>query len=298
METELWPNLIHACRTYNVPVIIANARLSERSYRGYQRFSALTVPMLKAVTAIAAQHKPDGERFLKLGVKKQNLNVTGSIKFDIQHPVELKAQIERWKQTIQSRPTWIAASTHPGEEEIILSAHQQVLTHTPNALLILVPRHIERADKISELIQRQSLSFSRRTQTQHISLDKQVFLVDTLGELMLFYGLSDIAFIGNSLNQGGGHNPIEPASFAKPIITGDRYVNFKTIFDAMKHQQAVIVVDSEQALTERLLELLSSTSLCANYGQNAVDFYKQQQGALERLFQWIETLTLPNISKK
>lgn len=199
METELWPNLIHACHAKRVPVIVANARLSERSYRGYQRFSSLTLPMLSAISGIAAQHEPDGERFAKLGVAPERLKVTGSIKFDIARDEQLDRNIRLWKSAITGRPTWIAASTHPGEDEQVLAAHKEILAKIPNALLLLVPRHIERADKIVSLINQQGFEYSRRSTDTDITANSQVFLVDTLGELMLFYGISDAAFIGNSL---------------------------------------------------------------------------------------------------
>ncbi|MBU2864120.1 lipid IV(A) 3-deoxy-D-manno-octulosonic acid transferase [Reinekea forsetii] len=291
METELWPNLIHACYAEQVPVIVANARLSERSFRGYRRFSALTQPMLQRISGIAAQHAPDAERFARLGVHSKCLQVTGSIKFDIAPNDALQADIKRWKQSLNGRPTWTAASTHPGEEAILLEVHQHIVKQIPNALLLLVPRHIERSDKISELIRQQGFQFSKRSVDTHCSDRDSVFLVDTLGELMLFYGIADAAFIGNSLNNGGGHNPIEPASLAVPVISGNSYVNFQTIFDAMKLDNAAIIVDTPEQLTQRILGLFKSRDLRDTFGQKAFQFYQQQQGALGRLITWVEVLT-------
>jgi 3-deoxy-D-manno-octulosonic-acid transferase len=298
METELWPNLIHACHAERVPVIVANARLSERSYRGYQRFSSLTLPMLSAISGIAAQHEPDGERFAKLGVAPERLKVTGSIKFDIARDEQLDRNIRLWKTAIAGRPTWIAASTHPGEDEQVLAAHKKILAKIPNALLLLVPRHIERADKIVNLINQQGFEYSRRSTDINITANSQVFLVDTLGELMLFYGISVAAFIGNSLNNGGGHNPIEPASLSVPVISGNSYVNFQTIFDAMHHDNAVIIIDSVEALTQRITGLLKSKDLRDTYGQKAFEFYQHQQGALKRLIKWIEQIALISTSRQ
>lgn len=298
METELWPNLIHACHAELVPVIVANARLSERSFRGYQRFSSITVPMLSKISGIAAQHEPDGNRFAKLGVKPEHLKVTGSIKFDIERDAQLDNNIQQWKTTLAGRPTWIAASTHPGEDEQVLAAHKEIVSKIPNALLLLVPRHIERADKIANLIRQQGFEYSQRSTDVNITDSSQVFLVNTLGELMLFYGIADAAFIGNSLNNGGGHNPIEPAALSIPVITGNSYVNFQTIFDAMRHDNAVVVIDSPEALAQRVTGLFKSKDLRDTLGQKAFEFYQQQQGALKRLVQWIELLTHANTPKQ
>jgi 3-deoxy-D-manno-octulosonic-acid transferase len=290
METELWPNLIHACRRAEVPVLLANARLSEKSQLGYQRLSALARPMLNSLTGIAAQHMPDADRFASLGVDERKLQVTGSIKFDIKLDVQANKLSKQLLRAIGTRPIWIAASTHEGEDELLLKAHSKLKVKLPDALLILVPRHPERADRIGGLLYKQHFQFARRSLDQVPNADQSVFLIDTLGELMTFFGLAQAAFIGNSFNGGGGHNPIEPASLAVPVLIGPTYTNFQTIVEAMRAEQAVVVVQSVDELRDRLLGLLQSKDLRDTYGQRAYLFYQQQQGALKRLLTWIENL--------
>lgn len=290
METELWPNLIRACSEAKVPTLVANARLSKKSARGYQRLATLTQPMLQSISGIAAQYNADGERFTALGVTGQQLQITGSIKFDIDVSSALQRQVTVMRRKVGSRPIWIAASTHPGEDEQVLALHSQLLAQMPDVLLLLVPRHPERADRIAGLLQRQHFQFSRRTQQTSPAMGDSVFLVDTLGEMMLFFGLADVAFIGNTLNNGGGHNPIEPAALAKPVIVGPSFFNFQTIIDAMRAEHAVVIADTPAEQFQRIKGLLQSKDLRDTYGQRAYLFYQQQQGALTRLFGWVEEL--------
>lgn len=291
METELWPNLIRACDDEQVPTLIANARLSEKSARGYRRLAPLTQPMLQSITGIAAQYSADGDRFRSLGARAQQLQITGSIKFDIDVDVALQRQVQVMRRTIGSRPVWIAASTHVGEDESVLALHSRLLAVMPDALLLLVPRHPERADRLAGLLQKQHFQFSRRMVRTTPAQGDSVFLVDTLGEMMLFFGVSDVAFIGNTLNGGGGHNPIEPAAMAKPVIVGPSFFNFQSIIEAMRAEHAVVIADTPEEQFQRIKGLLQSKDLRDTYGQRAYVFYQQQQGALTRLFGWIEELT-------
>ncbi|TXR51433.1 lipid IV(A) 3-deoxy-D-manno-octulosonic acid transferase [Reinekea thalattae] len=291
IETELWPNLIHACHKQQVPVLLANARLSEKSKKGYQRFSALTEPMLNKLTAIAAQHTPDANRFIELGFDEKKLQVTGSIKFDISLDPEAALETKKLKQQLGNRPIWIAASTHVGEEEQLIAIQAKLRVKIPDVLMILVPRHPERADAVGGLLYNNHLEFARRSHEQIPSADQSVFLIDTLGEMMTFFGLADAAFIGNTLLEtGGGHNPVEPAALAKPVLMGEHYVNFQSIVEAMHSEQAVIITHGNEDLLSRLTGLLQSKDLRDTYGQRAYLFHQKQQGALKRLISWIETL--------
>lgn len=293
METELWPNLIHACAKTNTPVLLANARLSEKSNTGYQKFSALTLPMLNALTGIAAQHSPDADRFAQLGISDKKIQITGSIKFDIKVDAQTTKASHDLRKQMGARPIWVAASTHEGEEEQLLKAHALLKIKLPDALLVLVPRHPERADRIAGLLHKHHLGFARRSLKQIPKQADSVFLVDTLGELMTFFDLADAAFIGNTLNQGGGHNPIEPAALATPVVMGPSCFNFQSIVDAMRAEQAVIIVQDENELKDRIAGLLQSKDLGDTYGQRAYLFFQQQQGALKRLMAWIEDLLQP-----
>jgi 3-deoxy-D-manno-octulosonic-acid transferase len=291
METELWPNLIKACHENDVPVMVANARLSEKSKLGYQKLSSLTRPMLNRLTGIAAQHTPDANRFAELGIDDRKIQVTGSIKFDINVDKKTTAASNTLRQQMGLRPIWIAASTHEGEDEKLLRVHAKLKIKLPNALLILVPRHPERADRLAGLLYKEHFQFARRSQNEVPNTNHSVYLIDTLGEMMVFFDLAQAAVIGNTFNQGGGHNPIEPAALAKPVITGPSFFNFQTIIEAMRAEQSIVIVQDEDELKNRLLGLLQSKDLRDTYGQRAYLFFQQQQGALKRLMTWIEDIT-------
>lgn len=297
METELWPNLVLACDAHKVPVVVANARLSEKSKQGYHKARALIGPVLKKLTAIAAQHTPDADRFVELGVDERKIQVTGSVKFDIKVDQESINSAKKLRAEMGRRPVWIAASTHEGEDEKILRVHAKLQSKLPDALLILVPRHPERADRIAGLLYKQHFNFARRSQGDVAKPSQSVYLVDTLGELMTFFDLAQAAFIGNSLNSGGGHNPIEPAALAKPVLIGPDFFNFQSIVEAMRTEQAIVIINSEEELTNRLLGLMQSKDLRDTYGQRAYLFFQQQQGALKRLLTWIEDLIELNAPK-
>ncbi|MEJ2041766.1 MAG: lipid IV(A) 3-deoxy-D-manno-octulosonic acid transferase [Reinekea sp.] len=297
METELWPNLIHACYAEQIPVLVANARLSEKSQKGYARVASLTRPMLNHLAAIAAQYTPDADRFAQLGVDERKIQVTGSIKFDIKLDAQTASTAQRLKAELGRRPIWVAACTHEGEEEKVLRAHSKVKIKLPNALLILVPRHPERADRIAGLLYKQHFNFVRRSHNELPRSEHSVFLVDTLGELMSFYSVAQAAFVGNTLNAGGGHNPIEPAALAKPVLLGPSFFNFQSIIEAMRSEQAVVIIQDDDELKNRILGLLQSKDLRDTYGQRAYLFYQQQQGALKRLMTWIEDVIDLNDNK-
>lgn len=288
IETELWPNLLHACHRAGVPVLLANGRLSQRSLHGYQRLSPLIGPMLRQLDGIAAQYAPDAERFGHLGIDRERIEVTGSIKFDLPLTPELHSQIEAYRRQIGNRPVWVAASTHAGEEETLLAVHDAIRAKLPDALLILVPRHPDRFDATADLLDRDHWRYSRRSRNQRPRKGDAVFLGDTLGELLLFYGAAHVAVVGNTFNEGGGHNPIEPAALARPVLLGPSYFNFQSIVDAMLGENCVVTVKDSDELTNRLLGLLQSQDLRDTYGQRAYLFFQQQQGALRRLESWIE----------
>lgn len=290
VETELWPNLLHACDEAKVPVLLANGRLSEKSMRGYQKLKALSEPMLRSLTGIAAQHQPDADRFKKLGVEPNLIEVTGSIKFDLPLSSELLSQISQYRRELQGRPVWVAASTHAGEEELLLAVHRAIRAEQPDALLILVPRHPDRFEAVASLLDREHWRYCRRSRRAKPRKMDAVFLADTLGELMLFYGAANAAVIGNSFNGGGGHNPIEPAALARPILMGPSYFNFQSIVDAMAGERSLTIVEDSEELTRRLIGLLKSQDLRDTFGQRAYVFFQQQQGALKRLETWIEKL--------
>lgn len=287
METELWPNLISQCHNKKIPLIIANARLSERSANRYHKLGKAISKLLTKISTVAAQNEQDGERFLSLGLPKEHLTVTGSIKFDIE--LTDKQSLAQLKQQWQlHRPVLIAASTHSGEDEIILSAFQRLLKNHSNLLLILVPRHPERFKTVEELISDNKLNYIKRSTKQIPTDQTQVILGDTMGELLELYGLANIAFVGGSLIEHGGHNPLEPALHHIPIISGKYFFNFKVICEQLIEANGMLICDSTaDSLYSTVNSLLNDDNRCQQIGENAYQVLKRNQGALNRLLKVI-----------
>jgi 3-deoxy-D-manno-octulosonic-acid transferase len=294
METELWPTFIHALHKRHIPLVIANARLSARSAHGYGKLRSFTSDLLKKITLIAAQNEEDGDRFIALGLKRSQLSVTGSLKFDISVTPELAARaLTLRSQWAPHRQVWIAASTHDGEEETILQAHCELLKQYPSLLLILVPRHPERFPIACALTEKIGLSFIKRSSGNIPSAKTQVVIGDTMGELMLLYGIADAAFVGGSLIERGGHNPLEAAAHAIPVLMGPHTYNFKDICAKLSKNEGLITVSGRQTLVTELGNLMADEDYRLYYGRHAVDVLRQNQGALQRLLQLLEPYLPP-----
>ncbi|MEH6358280.1 MAG: lipid IV(A) 3-deoxy-D-manno-octulosonic acid transferase [Pseudomonadales bacterium] len=290
METELWPNLIDQCSRRQLPVLIANARLSARSARGYGRFPKLIQAMLQQVDCIAAQTEADGQRFVELGLAPKKLQVTGSVKFDIQvSPELLDDASELRKQWGAERPVWIAASTHQGEDEPVLQAFKQLLTSCPQALLVLVPRHPERFSDVAQLCRTEGFDVAIRSEQQPVKTTTQVLLADTMGELMLLYAASDIAFVGGSLVATGGHNFLEPAVLAMPVIAGPHVFNFTEISQLLIDAGGMTQRETPQALAGEVKRLIDQPNERLAMGQAALSVVKNNGGAQQRMFELIES---------
>lgn len=291
METELWPNLITQLHKRSIPLIIANARLSERSAKGYAKFGKSIKLLLSKITHIAVQNTFDEQRFIQLGFPKARLTVTGSIKFDIGLSKEQQNNITALKTHWQlNRPVWIAASTHQGEDEIILSVHKMLLVDHPNLLLIIVPRHPERFISVEKLITESGLNYQLRSQNLIPTSQTQVILGNTMGELILLYGVANIAFVGGSLIKHGGHNPLEPALHHLPIIMGEHVINFNVICEQLVAAHGLWIVPTDNnILFNKINKLINDTELSAKMGENAFQVLKQNQGALTRLLAVIES---------
>ncbi|TOF04152.1 3-deoxy-D-manno-octulosonic acid transferase, partial [Vibrio parahaemolyticus] len=237
IETELWPNTLNVVKQANVPITVVNARLSEKSCKNYAKVQWLFNQLHPCLTQVLCQTDSDAERFERLGVNKEKLSVTGSIKFDIQISDHVKQQGKALRAQLgKDRPVWIAASTHKGEDEQVLEAHKQILESHPNALLILVPRHPERFDDVFALCKKQGFETVRRTEKQPAENTTQIYLGDTMGEMLVLIGAADICFMGGSLigDKVGGHNVLEPAALGVPVITGPSYYNFTEIVNLLK----------------------------------------------------------------
>ncbi|MGH8437314.1 MAG: lipid IV(A) 3-deoxy-D-manno-octulosonic acid transferase, partial [Pseudomonas sp.] len=285
METELWPNHIHQCALRRIPVVLANARLSERSARGYARFAGLTAPMLAQMSWLAVQTEAEAERFRALGARPECVTVTGSIKFDLSIDPELlrRAAALRAEWQAAARPVWIAASTHAGEDEIALAAHRQLLQSYPDALLILVPRHPERFDAVFELCKREGFNTLRRSSAATVVPESAVLLGDTMGELLFLYALADIAFVGGSLVANGGHNLLEPAALGKPVLSGPHLFNFLEIAGQLRAAGALREVKDATELYAAVATLWREPAAAKQMAAAGLGVLRANQGALERL---------------
>ena len=287
METELWPNLIAVNHKNNIPICLVNARLSEKSARGYHRISSLTKDMLQQIDCIAAHGYSDAERLIKLGAPKERVVVTGNIKFDLSLPSDLIARSTELRSTLgKDRLVWIAASTHEGEEEIILAAHEKISKQIPQVLLILVPRHPNRFDAIAKLSQ-QSFKTSRRSLKEAVTGETSVYLGDTMGELLLLYGASDIAFVAGSLIPRGGHNMLEPGALGKPILTGPHLFNFAEISELFVKANALTKVIDAETLAQQILQLAQNQLEREQMGARALQVVVANRGALAKQIEMV-----------
>jgi 3-deoxy-D-manno-octulosonic-acid transferase len=284
METELWPNLLYACAAQGVPVWLANARLSARSLGRYQYLPGFAREMVKRISCIAAQTQEDAQRFLALGAEPASVVVTGNLKFDAVVPPDIHVRGQELRVALGvDRPVWIAASTHEGEEELMLAAHARLLKQFPRALLVLVPRHPGRFQAVYELCGRLGYRVFKRTSGGPCTADTAVFLVDTMGELLAFYAAADIAFVGGSLVPVGGHNPLEPASVGRPVIAGPYVFNFTEIYRQLEAADAVTVTKNVEALHLALAASLSDPGQARARGARACGVIEQHKGALATL---------------
>ncbi|TQV62407.1 MAG: 3-deoxy-D-manno-octulosonic acid transferase, partial [Halothiobacillaceae bacterium] len=360
METELWPNLFAEADRQGIPLVLANARLSERSMRGYAKVGGLVKSTLGHLRLIAARGPEDAARFIALGADTDGVEALGNLKFDLDVSPEVIERGKAWRaafgaalntsETVmaneehpsgmpaetavhgsprpatafgENRPVWIAASTHPGEDEQVLAAHRIVLATHPDAMLLLAPRHPERADEVAKLAEARGLSLARRSKRPPPSRERagerggdagkrdaspmassppsqpspikgegaktDVMLIDTLGELMDFYAASDIAFVGGSLVAHGGHNPLEPAVLGLPVLTGPHVHNFREVYAAMLPTGAAREVRDADALGEALVELLGDVPLRQSMGAAGKAWVETHRGALERLIERMES---------
>ena len=287
METELWPNWLAACGARNLPVVVMNARLSERSCQRYQKIAGVFHTMGQHLTAILCQTREDAARFARLGIPAANIEITGSLKFDIQLDQQLIEAGQILRQSIGSRPVWIAASTHQGEDEQVLQAMAKLQEQLPDSLLILVPRHPQRFDSVAKLCLAQGWNTSRRSRQEEITASTQIYLADTMGEMPLLFQAADVAFMGGSLVPIGGHNLLEPASLGKPTLIGPHYFNFSDVTRQLSDQKGCLIIQNSDELAKRLLELLQDKQLQQKMGMKAFDVVHANQGAQRRTLQAI-----------
>jgi 3-deoxy-D-manno-octulosonic-acid transferase len=292
VETELWPNLYRECRRRGVPLLIASARLSPRSLPRYQRLRALIAPALAGVH-VGAQTAEDLQRFQILGADPQRMQIVGNIKFDIEVSADtLHAGREFRALNAAARPVWIAASTHAGEEAAALSAHEGVRKILPDALLLLVPRHPQRFADVRQLLHSRGTHFAVRSAHEPVAADTSVLLVDTLGELLMFYAASDVAFVGGSLVPVGGHNFLEPAALDLPVLSGPAVFNMQQVSQAFFDEGAALRVDSAGDLAQRIIELLQDPARRTAIGMRGANIIARNRGAVLKVMAMIQALLM------
>jgi len=289
IETELWPNLFSACKQKNIPIVLANARLSEKSARGYQSVAPLTKKMLSEISLLASQGTADAERFIKLGMPKEKIIITGNIKFDLELPKDLEEKSKTLREELgKEKHIWIAGSTHPGEEEIILAAHAEIRKKFPTALLILVPRHPERFDDVEKLCKEKNFSVVRRSRGEKCDDATAIYLSDTMGEMMLMYSVCDVAFVGGSFVSVGGHNMLEPAAVSKPVLTGPHLFNFAEISELLFSAGGMFKVTSANELAEKINTFFENKNMREEIGNRAYHVVKENSGALRKQLEGIK----------
>ena len=291
LETEVWPNLLRECARRQIPVVVASARLSEKSVRRLGWAAGLFADVLGSNVTIATQSAADAQRFEQLGAARERLRVTGNLKFDLHIAPELRAQGAQLRRAqFAERSVWVAGSTHEGEEDVVLDAHQQLCQSQPDALLILAPRHPNRFEQVHERLAARGIACVRRTSGMQISPQTRVLLLDTLGELLLFYAAADVAFVGGSLVPVGGHSLLEPAALGLPVLTGPHNFNAADVARLFLESGAAWQVDAAEPLYAALARLSSSSSERTAMGERALALVVSNRGTLERLMLLIEPL--------
>ncbi|WP_280539894.1 lipid IV(A) 3-deoxy-D-manno-octulosonic acid transferase [Chromohalobacter sp. 11-W] len=287
VETELWPNLLAACERQHVPVVVANARLSDKAFQGYRKVAPLLRGALGAVSWLAAKSSSDLERFTALGLARERGEVVGSIKFDLPINAESRDEGERLHTQWGARFVWVAGSTHEGEDEQVLAAHARLRRTHPQALLVLVPRHPQRFSAVAELCEARGERLARRSQGEAPSAETSVLLGDTMGELMRFYAASDAAFVGGSLVPIGGHNLLEPAALGVPVLTGPHLENFQDIAETLREAKALCEIDAAETLGDALATLADDPEQRRRLGAAGEAVVAANRGALEKTLEGI-----------
>ena len=290
METEIWPNLVCTADRLSVPLLLANGRLSPQSFRSYARIRWLMAPLLSRYHQVMVRDETDAAYFSALGVSPEQLRVAGNIKYDIEINAEVRLAADTLRSQWGGRPTWIAASTHAGEEAVVLAAHQRVLAIYPTALLILVPRHLARFDAVAKLVTATGLSLARRSMAD-LPQTAAVYLGDTMGEMLPLMGAADVVMMGGSLVNVGGHNFAEPAALGKPLLSGPILHNFVALTALLQAADALQLVENETDIAESVISLFADAERAAGYATRAKQVIEQNRGAVVRHVAQLMALT-------
>lgn len=291
-ETEIWPNLYTMLEKYNVPLIQVNGRISDRAMKGYKKVKFLTKKVLSSVRIFCMQSKQDADRIIGLGASREKVRIVGNLKFDYQAPLQQRSKEDYGFD--QDDLLFIAGSTHPGEERIIIDVYKKLIVKHGQLRLIIAPRHPERASEVIDLVHNaefKPIRFSN-IEKEHIS-QQSIVVVDTVGHLRLLYSLAEIVFIGKSLCVGGGQNVIEPACFGKPVIVGSRTENFKDVVNTFLDERAIVQVQNKEDLYKEIEKMLDNRSIINEIGLRAKQVVQQNQGATGRTMDAVTELLRP-----
>jgi 3-deoxy-D-manno-octulosonic-acid transferase len=284
METEIWPNLFTYCGAKNIPLYVINARLSEKSARGYQKIPSLTHPVLANVKQIAAQTQEDAKRFIAIGANPEQVVTVGNIKFDLEIPEEVIFEGKQLKINVfKNRFVWLAASTHRGEEQIFLDVYKQLKPKIPELLLFIVPRHPERFFEVGALCTQNNMGVVTRTSKKSCNLDTDIYLGDTMGELKMLYAAADVAFIGGSMVPIGGHNLLEASAIGVPVLFGPHMTNFKEIAHKVLANKAAIQCQDKAAIVRAIHWVYSDADNRNLFADNGKAFVHKNRGAIDKL---------------
>jgi 3-deoxy-D-manno-octulosonic-acid transferase len=285
METEIWPNLFMSCGKNNIPLYVINARLSEKSSRGYQKIPALVHSALAQVSFIATQTQDDENRFIAIGADSAKVNMLGNIKFDVEIPQSIIAQgLQIKKAWFNGRFVWLIASTHKDEEALFLEIYKDIKQKIPELLLVIAPRHPERFADVKKLCEQSSLAVVMRTSGNMVNTETDVYLADTMGELKMLYAASDVAFVGGSMVPTGGHNILEAAAVGIPVMFGPYMTNFKEIARGVLSSNAAIQCRNKEDIVNAMLTLYEQPVYRAALAEKGLLFVRQNQGATARIY--------------
>jgi 3-deoxy-D-manno-octulosonic-acid transferase len=289
-ETDIWPNFLKATKDKKIPCLLVNARISDRSYKRYKLVKVWIKEIINCLSFVGAQRQEDAERFLQLGLRKEKLKIVGNLKFDKTLPKINKTIISNVKTALgilPKQPVWVAGSTHHGEDEVVLRAHKALLNHYPERCLVIAPRHPERFDEVSKLALNMGLCAKRRS--EHEEGKWEVIILDTLGELAKIYAIADLVFIGGSFVPIGGHNPLEAALWAKPVIFGPYMFNFSEIAETMLKVGAAKQVKDRNDFLKSCFNFFEDPLAASNMGKRGRLLVKNNQGVVNGYLKIIES---------
>lgn len=290
METELWPNLLATCEQQKVPVLLVNARMSQKSFQGYAHFKQFSAQMLQSLQVIAAQSQADASRLIDLGANDEQVIITPSLKFDIELTPAMLQQRDQFLSVLplQDKKVIIFASTHPNEDEMLMPKIQLLLNEHEEVFVLIAPRHPERFDIVERLLNQHHIGFDKLSSISNFHPHSRVLLIDTMGDLLACYGLADIAFVGGTLIEHGGHNFLEPSLWSLAICSGPSVYNFQEIADQLIRQQALSICQDAAGIIDQITHWLGCESEQKRSGVSANQFLQANQGATETVLLQIE----------